>query len=42
MADDNVHKGHRQRMKSKFLLNGLDAFEQHEALEMLLYYAVPR
>lgn len=42
MPSDNVHKCHRQRMKSKFLLNGLDAFEQHEALEMLLYYAVPR
>ncbi len=42
MPGDNVHKGHRQRMKSKFLLNGLDAFEVHEALEILLYYAVPR
>lgn len=42
MSGDNVHKGHRQRMKRKFLLNGMDAFEQHEALEMLLYYAVPR
>lgn len=42
MPNDNVHKGHRQRMKSKFLLNGFDAFDQHEALEMLLYYAVPR
>lgn len=42
MPEDNVHKGHRQRMKKKFLLNGMDAFEEHEALEMLLYYAVPR
>lgn len=42
MSSGQEHKGHRQRMKEKFLLNGLDAFEKHEALEMLLYYAVPR
>lgn len=42
MPDKNLHKGHRQRMKSKFLLNGLDDFEQHQALELLLYYAIPR
>lgn len=42
MPDKNIHKGHRQRMKHKFLLNGLDDFEQHQALELLLYYAVPR
>lgn len=42
MPDKNLHEGHRQRMKSKFLLNGLDDFEQHQALELLLYYAIPR
>ncbi|MCI9273519.1 MAG: DNA repair protein RadC [Clostridiales bacterium] len=36
------HNGHRDRMRDKFLLDGLDVFEPHEALEMLLYYAVPR
>lgn len=36
------HKGHRDRMRKKFLLNELDGFETHEALELLLYYAVPR
>ncbi|MDP4121037.1 MAG: JAB domain-containing protein [Bacillota bacterium] len=36
------HKGHRNRMKQKFIENGLDVFHSHEALEMLLYYAVPR
>ena len=42
MADENVHKGHRKRMKAKFLLHGFDVLEEHEVLEMLLYYAVPR
>lgn len=43
MPDEKqLHSGHRQRMKEKFLQNGLDVFEVHEALELLLYYAVPR
>ncbi len=29
-------------MRKKFLLNDFDGFEMHEALELLLYYAVPR
>lgn len=44
MADkqDNVHSGHRQRMKKRFIEHGFVGMEQHEILEMLLYYAVPR
>lgn len=42
MQSDSPHKGHRDRMRKKFLLNELDGFETHEALELLLYYAVPR
>ena len=38
----SVHSGHRQRMRERFLKNGLSTFEKHEALELLLYYAVPR
>lgn len=37
-----VHDGHRQRMKSRFREAGASAFEDHNLLEMLLYYAVPR
>ncbi len=40
MAADNVHEGHRARVRKKFLLNGLDGFETHEALEFLLFYCV--
>ena len=37
-----VHDGHRQRMKSRFLEVGLDGFNDHNVLEMLLFYALPR
>lgn len=36
------HAGHRQRMKERFLRNGLDGFADHEVLELLLFYAIPR
>lgn len=38
---NDEHKGHRQRMKKRYLLDGIDNFEQHEILEMLLFYCVP-
>lgn len=38
----SVHEGHRGRKKRQFLDNGLDAFAEHEVLELLLYYAIPR
>jgi len=38
----NIHAGHREKMRNKFLAGGLDAFADHEALELLLYYAIPR
>ena len=40
--DGNIHSGHRQRMKSKFLSNGPSAFHDHELLSMLLFYAIPQ
>ena len=36
------HEGHRERMKKRFLRHGLDSFDDHQALELLLFYAVPR
>ena len=44
MASSNGHEhtGHRKRLKKKFIENGLDIFEPHEALEMYLFYAIPR
>ena len=37
-----VHDGHRENMRRRFLEGGLDGFADHEALELLLYYAIPR
>lgn len=39
--DKNLHKGHRQRVKARYLAEGLDAFEDHQVLEMLLFYSIP-
>ena len=39
---ENIHANHRQRMKTRFRENGLDGFSDHEVLEILLYFAVPR
>lgn len=38
----SLHDGHRERVKQKFLQNGFEGFSDHEILEMLLFYAVPR
>ena len=37
-----VHDGHRQRLKSRFLTQGLTGFEDHNILELLLFYSIPR
>ena len=39
---DNIHAGHRARMKKRFIEHGFQGMEQHEVLEMLLYYGIPR
>lgn len=36
-----IHAGHRQRVKERFLKEGLDAFAPHEILEMLLFFGIP-
>ncbi len=38
----SVHDGHRQRMKDRFRTAGLDGMKDHEILEMLLFYCIPR
>ena len=37
-----AHNGHRSRMRKRFLENGLNSFEDHEVLEILLFYGQPR
>lgn len=38
----NHNEGHRMRLKNRFLKHGLETFEPHEVLELLLFYALPR
>ena len=42
MADASIHKGHRERLKARFLEEGLDNFTDIQALELLLFYAIPQ
>ena len=37
-----IHDGHRQRLRKRFRDQGLNGFSETEALEMLLFYALPR
>jgi len=41
-SGESVHKGHRNRLRARFLREGLASFEHHNMLELLLFYAVPR
>lgn len=38
----SIHNGHRQRMKARFLEEGLDHFDEVQVLELLLFYCIPR
>ena len=45
MANSNAghpHGGHRKRLKDRFLREGLEGFEKHNMLELLLFYAIPQ
>ena len=37
-----VHDGHRARLREKFTEYGLETFNDVNALELLLFYSVPR
>ncbi len=38
----SIHDGHRQRLKNRFLNEGLDNFEEVQVLELLLFYCIPQ
>jgi DNA repair protein RadC len=42
LKKSDIHKGHRQRLKEKYINNGLDSFEFHEILELLLFCPLHR
>ena len=36
------HSGHRERMRDRFIRDkGFENFQDHEVLELLLFYAIP-
>ena len=39
---NSAHAGHRERLRRRALLEGIDDLRPHELLELLLYYAIPR
>ncbi|MBR2667007.1 MAG: DNA repair protein RadC [Oscillospiraceae bacterium] len=39
---EDLHRGHRERLRERFRAEGLDHFADHEVLELLLFYAIPR
>lgn len=38
----SIHDGHRQRLKNRYLAEGLDNFNEVNVLELLLFYCIPR
>jgi DNA repair protein RadC len=39
---DTVHRGHRERIREQYRSHGAEAFLDHQFLELLLTYAIPR
>lgn len=42
MGNESIHLGHRERLKRRFLEEGLDDFTDIQVLELLLFYAIAR
>lgn len=45
MADNeqkNLHAGHRERLKSRFREVGINGFDRHQLVELLLFFGIPR
>ena len=41
-SEKSLHSGHRERLRRRFLEDGLDSFEDHQLLEFLLFHVIPR
>ena len=42
MPPDDIHKGHRKRLREKFIKSGLAGFHDYEIVELLLTLGSPR
>ena len=38
----SIHEGHRSRLKQRFAEHGEQVFDDHQLLELMLFYAVPQ
>lgn len=38
----SIHKGHRERLKSQYVQNGINTMTEVQQLELLLFYAIPQ
>ena len=41
LKNENLHSGHRERVKERFLRDGLEGFDEHIVLELMLFYGIP-
>lgn len=41
-SDSDLHKDHRKRLRKRFIDEGLEGFYDHQILELLLFYSIPR
>ena len=41
-SEPSIHRQHRQRLKKRFLTEGLDHFDSVNLLELTLFYAIPQ
>ncbi len=41
-SDKDLHAEHRKRVKANVMKNGFSQLEEHELLELLLFYSIPR
>jgi len=41
-TESSLHGGHRLRLRARFLDVGLDSFDDHQVLELLLFQVIPR
>ncbi len=39
---NNLHDGHRARLRERFRTNGFNGFNDHQIIELLLFYCCPR
>jgi len=39
---EQINAGHRKRLRNKYIKNGIDSLTDHEILELMLFYSIPR